>query len=308
MALLFYSNEDDPVAWGGELRKRLPDLDFRVWPETGDPAAIDSALVWLPPPGMLASLPNLRAIFSLGAGIDGFLRDPSLPDHPLCRMIDPALTTSMTEFVLTTALWYHRRLDLFAAEQAAGQWNQVLARPAAETRVGVMGLGVLGTAAAEGLRRHGFTVRGWSRQARPIEGVATFSGAEGLDAFLGETDILVCLLPLTPETENILDAGLFAKLPSGARLLQVGRGRHLVDEDLLAALDSGQIAHASLDVFRREPLPHEHPFWKHPKVRMTPHIASYSLPSSGADIVAENLRRLADGRPLLHVVDRRKGY
>ncbi|MFO1069981.1 MAG: glyoxylate/hydroxypyruvate reductase A [Geminicoccaceae bacterium] len=308
MALLFYSNEDDPQAWGVELRKRLPDLDYRIWPEIGDPAEIDVALVWLPPPGMLASLPNLRAILSLGAGIDGFLRDPSLPDRPLCRMIDPALTTSMTEFVLTTALWYHRRLDLFDAEQKAGIWNQVLARPAAETRVGVMGLGVLGTAACEGLRRHGFTVRGWSRQDRPIEGVTTFSGSDGLEAFLGETDILVCLLPLTPETENILDARLFARLPRGARLLQVGRGRHLVDEDLLAALDSGQVAHASIDVFRREPPPPEHPFWAHPKVRMTPHIASYSLPSSGADIIAENLRRLADGRPLLHVVDRRKGY
>lgn len=309
MALLFASPDDDPVAWGKALRRRLPDLEVRVFPEIGDRAEIDAALVWLPPPGLLASLPRLRAIFSLGAGVDRLLEDPTLPaDVPLCRMVDPSLTASMAEFVLLHVLRYHRDLDVYEAQQRRAEWRLVLPKPAAATLVGLVGLGELGAASARLLVRHGFTVRGWSRTPKAIEGVRCFTGPGELAAFLDGVAVLVCLLPLTPETRGILNAELFARLPRGARLVNLARGAHLVERDLLEALDGGRLAHATLDVFTTEPLPKEHPFWRHPAITVTPHAAAYSLPESGAESVVENLRRLREGRPLLHLVDRTRGY
>ena len=308
MALLIYSPDDPVELWRQELLARRPGLDVRIWPDLGDPADITAALVWLPPPGMLAGLPNLRAILSLAAGIDAMLRDPTLPDLPLCRMVDPSLTRSMSEFVLLQALKYHRHLDLYAAQQRRTEWRLYLTRPAATTTVGVMGLGILGQDAASLLARHGFNVTGWSRSPRQLEGVTTHAGEAGLDPFLATLDILVCLLPLTPETENILNTALFHRLKAGARLVNVARGRHLVDQDLIDALDTGRLAHASLDVMREEPLPPDHPFWRHPRIDLTPHAASYSQPATAADFVIENLRRLDAGEPLLHTVDRTRGY
>lgn len=308
MALLFYSNDDDPEAWRRELARRLPDLDFRLWPETGDPSEITMALVWLPPPGLLAGLPNLRAIFSLGAGVDAMLRDTTLPDLPLCKMVDPSLTSSMSEFALTLVLRYHRDLELYERQQRERVWKLRLPRPADATKVGILGLGVLGADAARLLVRNEFDVRGWSRTAKRIEGVTTFAGRERLDAFLGDLDILVNLLPLTPETEGILDGRLFGALPKGARLVNLARGRHLVEADLIEALDEGRLDHATLDVFATEPLPADHPFWDHPRITVLPHTASYSMPSSGAETVVENIRRLRAGLPLEHVVDRARGY
>jgi glyoxylate/hydroxypyruvate reductase A len=308
VAILLYSPNDDLLAWRRELLARRPDLDVRIWPETGDPAQVTMALVWLPPPGMLAGLPNLGLILSLGAGVDAMLRDTTLPDLPLCRMIDPALTRSMSEFVLLHVLKYHRQLDLYALQQRRGEWSFYLALPASERRVGIMGLGVLGEDAGRLLARHGLKVSGWSRTSKTIEGIASFAGEKELDAFLGELDILVCLLPLTAETDSILGTKLFARLPRGARLINVARGQHLVEQDLIDALDTGQLAHATLDVMRTEPLPPEHPFWRHPRIDLTPHVASYSLPESGVEIVIENIRRFGAGEPLLHVVDRGRGY
>lgn len=309
MALLFASPDDDPIAWRTALQRRIPDLEVRVFPEIGDPAAIDAALVWLPPPGLLASLPRLRAIFSLGAGVDRLLEDPTLPaEVPLCRMVDPSLTASMAEFVLLHALRYHRDLDVYEQQQRRAEWRLLMPRPASATVVGLLGLGELGGASARLLVRHGFTVRGWSRTRKTIEGVRSFAGPEELDPFLAEVGVLVCLLPATPATRGILNAELFARLPRGARLVNLARGAHLVEEDLLEALDSGRLAHATLDVFVREPLPADHPFWRHPRITVTPHTASYSLPESGAEIVAENIRRLRAGAPLLHRVDRQRGY
>ena len=308
MALLIYSPDDPVELWRQELLARRPDLDVRVWPEIGDPADITAALVWLPPPGLLAGLPNVRAILSLAAGIDAMLRDPTLPDLPLCRMVDPSLTSSMSEFVLLQALKYHRHLDLYAAQQRRAEWRLYLTRPASATTVGVMGLGVLGTDAVTVLVRHGFTVTGWSRSPHKLAGVTTYAGEAGLGPFLASLDILVCLLPLTPETENILNGALFHRLKPGARLVNVARGRHLVDQDLIDALDTGRLAHASLDVTREEPLPPDHPFWRHPRIDLTPHAASYTQPATGAALVIENLRRLEAGEPLLHTVDRRRGY
>ena len=308
MALLFYSEDDDAAAWRKEITRLVPDLEWRTWPEIGDRAAIDSALVWLPPPGLLAGLPGLQAVFYLAAGIDSALRDATLPDVPVCRMVDASLTRTMSEFVLVQVLKYHRLLDRFAAQQCQARWRLSLPPGPSARTVGIMGMGVLGSDAARVLGRHGFRVKGWSRSVKLLEDVTTFDGADGLAPFLADLDVLVCLLPLTAETEGILNARTFAMLPKGARVINVARGPHLVETDLIDALDSGHLAHASLDVTGVEPLPSGHAFWRHPLVDLTPHAASYTRPESGAVLVAENLRRLRAGLPLLHVVDRARGY
>ena len=308
MALLFYSEDDDATAWRREVLALVPELDWRTWPATGDAREIDSALVWLPPAGLLAGLPNLKAVFYLAAGIDSALRDATLPEVPVCRMVDASLTRTMSEFVLFQVLKYHRFIDRFAAAQRRASWRLALPPGPGSRAVGVMGLGRLGSDAAAVLARHGFKVKGWSRSPKTMEGIQTFAGGAGLDAFLADLDILVCLLPLTEETKGILNARTFAMLPRGARLINVARGAHLVEADLVDALDSGRLAHASLDVARTEPLPQAHPFWRHPLIDVTPHAASYTRPESGAVLVAENLGRLRAGRPLLHVVDRVRGY
>lgn len=309
MALVFISPVDDPDTWREALLARLPDLDFRVGPdEVGDPAEIDLALTWRPQPGALAAFPNLKAILALGAGVDGLLADATLPDVPLCRMVDPALTRGMIDYVLLAVLRHHRGFDLLERQQRARRWGFAMPRMVEDTTVGVMGLGVLGRAVAEAIARHGFTTRGWSRTPKQVAGVTTFAGEAGFDDFLAATDMLVCLLPATRETAGIVDARSLAKLPKGAFVINAARGHHVVDEDLLAAIASGHVAGATLDVFHREPLPPEHPFWAEERILVTPHCAAYSDASSGADYVAENIRRARDGRPLLNVVDRARGY
>ncbi|GBD43344.1 Glyoxylate/hydroxypyruvate reductase A [bacterium HR40] len=308
MALLFVSPVDDPEAWRQALARELPELDFRVYPEIGDPADIEVALVWQPPPGLLAQLPNLRLIQALSAGVDGLLADPTLPPVPLCRMVDESLTRTMAEYVLAQALFYHRDLDLFEEQQRRAEWRFRMPRPAAERTVGVMGLGAVGSAVARTLADAGFRVCGYSRSRHRIEGVETFAGSAERDAFLRKSEVLVCLLPLTAETRGILDRRLFSTLPAGAVLVHVGRGPQLVESDLLAMLACGQLRGAVLDVFATEPLPSDHPFWRHPRIRITPHVAGYSLPATGAAVVAANIRRLRDGRPLLHLVQRERGY
>jgi glyoxylate/hydroxypyruvate reductase len=308
MALMFLSADDPAEAWRTALLAEIPELDFRIWPEVGDLAAIDFALVWQPPPGELARYPNLRAILSLGAGIDGLLAQPGLPDVPIVRMVDPSLTRTMTEYVVLATLRHHRQFDHFEREQTEARWSYAFPPQAADRRVGVMGLGVLGSAAAASLAAHGFPVAGWSRETRQLSGIESFAGRAGLPAFLARTDILVCLLPLTRDTAGILNAATFAGLPRGAYLINVARGAHLVEADLIAALDSGQLAGATLDVFRAEPLPAANPLWRHPKVLITPHIASYASPLTAAEGVAANIRRARAGQPLLHQVDRARGY
>ena len=308
VALLFLSPDDPADAWRAELQARIPDLDVRIWPEVGDPAEIDLALVWRPPPGELARYPNLRAILSLAAGIDGLIADPELPDVPIARMVDPSLTRTMTEYVLLAVLRHHREFDRFERAQRAREWAYAFPPQAADRRVGIMGLGELGAAAAGRLVAHGFQVLGWSRSAKALDGVVSYAGRSELHTFLHRTEILVCLLPLTAETVGILDAATFAELPHGACVINVARGQHLVENDLVHALDSGRLAGATLDVFREEPLPPGSPLWSNPKVLVTPHVASYSLPATAADGVAANIRRALAGEPLLHQVDRARGY
>jgi glyoxylate/hydroxypyruvate reductase A len=308
MALLFISDDDPAELWRDELRARMPGLEVRIWPDAGDPAAVETALVWRPPAGVLAQFPNLKAILSLGAGIEGLVADPSLPDVPIARMVDPSLTRTMAEYVLLAVLRHHRGFDRFEQAQRERRWAFELPRQPAERRVGIMGLGNLGAATARLLIEHGFPVLGWARTPKALDGVTSYAGHSELHAFLHQADILVCLLPLTAETRGILDAETFAGLPHGAAVINVGRGAHLVEHDLIEALDQGHLAGATLDVFAHEPLPGDNPLWDHPKVLITPHVASYSVPAVAADSVVDNIRRALAGEPLRHQVDRGRGY
>lgn len=307
--LLFKSDSDRADGWRHEIRRHRPDLDFRIYPDVGDPAAVRFALVWRPDRGYLRTLPNLKAIFSLGAGVDHLLSDPDLPAHvPVVRMIDPGLTERMTEYVLLHVLRYHRQHPHYAASQRVARWHELPGTDARRTRVGIMGIGVLGSHAATTLATLNFDVAGWSRTPKQVTGVTPFHGRPGLEAFLARTDILVCLLPLTPDTEGVLNADLFARLPAGARLINVARGGHLVEDDLIPALDSGRLAAATLDVFRQEPLPADHPFWRHPQITITPHVASITLPDTAAIPLVENIARVEAGQAPLHAVDPAVGY
>ncbi len=309
MALLFVSDSDDPAAWRAALERRLPGLDMRVWPETGDAGDVDAALVWNHPRGALAKFPNLRAILSLGAGVNHILDDPELPPGvPVARIVDPALAEGMAEYATLAVLRYHRNFDAYEKFQRDRRWKPLPIPVTAARRVGVLGLGEIGRACAEAIARLGFPVAGWSRTPKSLPGIESYAGAEALAKFLARTDILVCVLPLTPATRGIIDAATLGALSRGAFVINIARGAHVVDADLIAALDSGHIAGATLDVFADEPLPREHPFWAHPGITVTPHIASLTNPETAADGVADNLRRLADGRPLLHLVDRARGY
>jgi glyoxylate/hydroxypyruvate reductase A len=309
MALLFRSTVDSAARWRAQLTRLTQELDVRVWPEIGDPATIDYALVWRPEPGFLASLPNLKLILSLGAGVDHLLGDPRLPLHlPIVRLVDPHMTDAMSEYVVLQVLRLHRRDLDYRTQQEAGVWRELDQQNAGERRVGILGLGELGQDAAKKLRALGFDVAGWSRSEKAVAGVRSYAGAAGLAPLLGRSEIIVCLLPLTAETEGILNKSTLALLPKGAALVNAARGSHLVEEDLVAALASGQISAAVLDVFREEPLPVDHPFWHHPRVVVTPHIAAFTNPATAAPIILDNIRRFAEGRPLLNRVDPARGY
>lgn len=309
MALLFLSAVDSAAAWSAELAKLVPGLELRVWPELGDPAEIEAALVWRPPPGLLGKLPNLKLIAALGAGVDHIFADPGLPlGVPIVRLVDPYMTAAMSEYVQAQVLRLHRHDVAYLAQQRARIWRPLPQPNAAERHVGMLGLGVLGGDAALKLRVLGFEVMGWSRTEKRLPGIRCFHGRDGLRPLLARAEILVCLLPLTPATEGILDARLFAELPRGAAVINCARGRHLVEADLLAALDSGQLSAAVLDVFQDEPLPGDHPFWRHERIVMTPHAAAATHPPTAAPVVAENLRRLRDGRPLINRVDGSERY
>ncbi len=309
MALLFYSQFDDPADWGKHLRDALPGLDFRVWPDVGRPEEIEAALVWKAPEGELRKFPNLKLIINLGAGVDSIVKDPSLPAGiPIVRIADPKMSRMMAQFVLAAVLRHYRDFVPFARAQRERRWHYIHPREAPTCSVGIMGLGNLGAMAAQELTRQGFRVAGWARSPKAIDGVESFHGRDGFAPFLARSEILVVMLPLTPQTEGILGAQALARLPRGAKLINVGRGR-LVDEDaLIAAIRSGQIAEATLDVFRTEPLPADSPLWDFDQVLVTPHLASVAIPRTAARQVAENLRRLAAGEPLLNVVDPVRGY
>jgi glyoxylate/hydroxypyruvate reductase len=308
-AILFRSGPAATARWRPLLGRLMPEHEIRCWPEIGDKAAIEYALVWQPEPGLLASLPNLKLIVGLGAGVDHLLRDPTLPKGvPIVRLVDPYMTDAMSEYVALSVLRLHRQDLDYLAQQRARVWEEREQKNAAERPVGILGFGTLGQDAGRKLKALGFDVAGWSRGPKEVAGFAHHAGPAGLDALLARSEILVCLLPLTAETAGILNAAAFARLPRGAGLVNAGRGLHLVEADLIAALDSGQLSGAVLDVVSEEPLPASHPFWHHPRIILTPHIAAETHPPTAAAIIREAIRACEAGLPVANQIDPARGY
>ncbi len=296
------------------FREFAPDRPLQVWSDgVSDRAGVAYACVWNAPHGALSDFPDLKIVFNLGAGADHLLADPALPDVPVVRAADRDLSMRMAEYVVLHTLMFHRRQRLYDAQQRERIWKGHDQPAAGEVAVGVMGLGEIGSEVAAVLARIGFDVAGWSRTPRSIQGIATFHGAAGLGAFLARTEILVCLLPLTPQTRGLIDLRLLRGLKrdgalGGAFLVNAGRGQLQKDADILTALDQGVIAGAALDVFEREPLPAESALWTHPRVTVTPHNAGDIAPRILVAGICRQIAQFEQGLPLQHVVDRRRGY
>lgn len=308
-AIAYISRDTDGVQWKKVLEAGLGPVDFRPLDALGDKKDIEIVLAWKPPAGLIASFPNVKLIVSLGMGVDHLLADDRLPAGvPIVRIMDGGLVGQMSEYAIYWALRHHRDIDRYAASQRARQWKPEDFVDTIDRRVGVMGLGSIGQDTAAKFAALGFPTAGWSRTARTLPGIETFHGADGFQRFLARTDILVDVLPLTRDTRGLLDAKAFAALPKGAYLINMARGGHVVDEALLAALESGQVSGAALDVFNVEPLPADHPYWTHPKVHVTPHIAGATNPRTASPGVIDNIKRLRAGQPLIHTVDPKTGY
>jgi len=313
MNIILYTPKSDNKQWIDGISKRLPNAKIRSWhPEDKDPA--DYALVWRPPHEMLASRTSLKGIFVLGAGVDALLSQEqqqpgTLPAGvPLMRLEDTGMALQMQEYTLATVLRYFRRLDEYQLLQQQKQWKPLVAHQRENFTIGILGAGVLGKQVAQKLIELGFNVRGWSRSAKDIPGVASFYGAEQLHDFASGCKLLINLLPNTPQTVGILNQALFNVLPRQAYLINLGRGMQLVEGDLLNALQQGQIAAATLDVFIEEPLPSMHPFWSHPRVSITPHIGADTLPELAMDNIVANIQAIEAGREPVGLVDRTRGY
>lgn len=304
----------DPAIWQAELEKAAPDRPVVLEPAAPDDPAIDYAVVWKQRPGVLASLPNLKAIFSIGAGVDHIFAEGEVPDVPIVRVVADDLTERMSEYSVWQALDHLRKGPLYREQQARSVWHEDLMQPAArEVTVGILGYGNLGRDAAMKLRVMGFEVIGWSRTEKTGEAIETFAGEGGLGDFLARSDIVVCLLPLTPETRGILSAPFFAMMkergPLGAPILiNAGRGGLQKEADILAALDSKRLGAVSLDVFETEPLPADSPLWTHPRVTITPHAAATSVPQTLIPPMIEQMDAHDRGEPLKNLVDRNAGY
>jgi len=291
MTFLYKADGARGLEWRALFAELAPDIEFRLWPDVGRPEEIRYLAAWQAPPELLAGLPGLEVLFSTGAGVDQFDLSRLPSQVRLVRLIDPGIIAGMVEYVVFAALALHRDMPAYLAAQREGCWDALPLVPAARRRIGVMGLGELGQAALAALKPFGFQLAGWNRSDRTIEGVRGFTGAAELPGFLAECDILICLLPLTEDTRGILRRETLAQLPRGAALVNAGRGGHLVEADLLAALDSGGLSAAVLDVAGQEPPPAGHPFFSHPKILLTPHIAAATHPQTAARVVLANIRR-----------------
>jgi glyoxylate/hydroxypyruvate reductase A len=313
-AILIAVTGPEPEAWVRRFRALAPHRDLRVFPDRlGDLGDVAYACVWKAPPGILKPCSNLKAIFSIGAGVDHIFTDPDLPEVPVVRIVDDDLTMRMGEYVVLHVLMHHRFQRAYDAQQRERLWRENRQPAASAVTVGIMGLGVLGRHAADLLRHIGYNVAGWSRTPQALAGIATFHGSSGLDGFLATTDILVCLLPRTPETTGLIDLTLLRKLKrdgplGGPYLINAGRGSTQVEKDILAALDDGTLAGATLDVFEAEPLSPQSPLWTHPKVTITPHNAAASAPGALVKNMLAQIERFEAGGQLQNVVDRKRGY
>lgn len=308
MALLYTSDPTRGRIWRAIFAAEAPDVAFFDPSQNYDPAAIRYLAAWAPSADLIASLPNLEILFSIGAGIDQFDMGVLPPHIRVVRMIEPGIAAGMVEYATMAVLALHRNLIDYRAAQKDARWAPIKLAPAGERRVGVMGLGNLGQAVLQGLKPFGFPLSGWSRSGGVIEGVTCHAGEAALPAFLGQCDILICLLPLTPETRGILCRDNLSQLPKGAAIINVGRGPHLVEHDLLSLLDEAHLSGAVLDVTDPEPLPADHPFWAHPRIMLTPHVASMTRPDGAARALIANIRSFAAGQPMDGEVARDRGY
>lgn len=293
---------------GGAFRGEGAGPVLPLWPDVGDPGSVRYLAAWLPPEDLEQRFPNLELLFSVGAGIDQFDLEALPPELPVIRMTEPGITAGMVEYVTMAVLGLHRDLPAYLDQQRRREWRPLRVHSAAKRRAGVLGLGMLARAVLDRLAAFGFPLAGWSRSRRAISRVECYAGPDELTAMLERTDILVCLLPLTDQTRGVLGADLFARLPQGAGLVHVGRGPQLDHDALLAALDGGRLSAAWLDVTEPEPLPADHRLWSHPKIVLTPHIASMTQPETAVDLVLESIRRRRAGEPLPGLVDRARGY
>ncbi|ENB9205771.1 glyoxylate/hydroxypyruvate reductase GhrA [Serratia nevei] len=313
MNIIYYHPLFNAQEWLAGIKQRLPQAEIREW-QRGDERPADYALVWRPPHEMLANRRDLKAVFALGAGVDAILdqerKHPgTLPAGvPLLRLEDTGMAQQMQEYALSYVLRYFRRFDEYQALQQRQEWQPLDPHSLDDFTIGILGAGVLGQSVARKLTEFGFSVRCWSRSAKQIDGVQSFAGEAQRAAFLDGVKLVINLLPNTPETVGILNRELFAQLSTGAYLINIARGAHLVEADLLTALDQGQLTAATLDVFAREPLPQDHPFWRHPRVTITPHIAAITLPQQAMDQIVANIRALEAGHAPAGVVDRQRGY
>ena len=298
-----------PEQWLPRLRERLPNDRFHVFPEVPDRDAIEVAIVAAPRPGEVAQLPKLKLAQCLWMGVDALMLDASLPKGvPVARMVDPSMVSAMSETVLHCVIDFHRGFYQYRAQQAARHWEHLKQHMASERTVGFLGLGELGADAAQKLLALGFKVCGWSRTKKSLPGVDSYAGDEGRAQMLPRCDVLVCLLPLTPQTKGLLAKPLLDRMKKGSALVHLARGAQMVTKDVVAALDSGQLRHAYLDVFETEPLPADDPLWTRADVSITPHIGALTEPRTALEVVAENVERVRRGEPPLHVVNFSAGY
>ena len=308
MNIVFYSAAENGTAWLAALSRAMPEAKIGAWPKTEADEA-DYAIVWKPPQELLAALAKAKAVFNLGAGVDAFAEASVLcRDLPNIRLEDAGMAEQMVEYSCHAVLRFYRELDAYAEQQRAAMWRPRRRLDKRSFGIGVLGLGVMGAAVAQAVARFGFPVFGWSGTRKTIAGVASHAGAGELDAVLARARVLICLLPSTPETRGLLDRARLSRLPRGACVVNLARGDLLVEEDLIALLDEGQLAAAILDVFREEPLPAQHAFWHHPKITVTPHISAATLIDESVEQIAAKIRRLEQGLPVTGIVVRERGY
>jgi glyoxylate/hydroxypyruvate reductase A len=309
MRILLHRADGNTAPWIEAFASALPEAQVVVWREDADIAPCDYAVLWSPPAALLPQLRQVKAIFVTGAGVDGVMQFAhELAGVPVVRLADAGMAIQLAEYVSWAVLRYFRRVDEYAAQARARCWQQLPRYERADFTVGILGLGVLGMRVAESLRQLGFPLRAWNRTQRTVDGIECFAGAQALEPFLAGTRVLVCMLPLTPETTNLLDRTRLAQLPRGAYFINVGRGAHVAEADLLMAIHSGQLAGATLDVFRNEPLPVQHPFWDEPRIMITPHIAAATLVPESAQQMAIKMRAFENNEPVQDIVDPSRGY
>lgn len=310
MRILLYRADGNTAPWIKDFSEFMPEAEVVVWREGVELPECDYAVLWTPPQAMLADLARVKAIFLTGAGADAIMKySHAIPPHiPIVRLNDAGMGIQMAEYVTHAVLRYFRRLDEYEVQARSGTWLQLEARDKADFSVGVMGVGALGSHVIEALRPFGFPLRAWSRSPKSLAGVESFHGEAGLDGFLGSSRVVVCMLPLTEETTHILNRSNMMKMPKGAYIINVGRGAHISEPDLLPLIKSGQIAGATLDVFRNEPLPAQHPFWQEPRITITPHISALTLRRESVEQMVGKMRQHARGEEVADVINRTKGY